>query len=133
MIRTLFIILFFLMSFCSSRADENSSDDQAFLKQLNEIKNPFEDGLPKPVIVAQPVVQPSSPKPVYHPPPPPAPIVLPDMSLDGVMVGDGMQEAIINNAVVSLGGDVEGAVLLDVSKQGVHLLYKRRKFFLSVE
>ena len=49
-----------LMGSYSLKADEEMGDDQEFMKSLDAVKNPFEDGLPKPV----PVV-PQAPKVIF--------------------------------------------------------------------
>jgi len=120
----------------SLRADEAPVGDRHFMEELNIIKDPFQDGLPKalePVIVPQP----QAPQPVVIPPKPvpvaPPVITLPTLSLQGVVVGEETQEAIINDKVIALHGTIEGAKVISVSKRGVRLLYKGKKFFLKVE
>ena len=128
----------------SLRADEALSGDQEFMEKLNIIKDPFEDGSPKPIVVEQkPIKQPvvsgkplqanllaSKPKPVALPQPV---ITLPTLNLQGVMVGDDMHEAIIDDNIVTLHGKIDGAEVISVSKKGVGLLYKGKKFFLKVD
>jgi hypothetical protein len=134
MIKLFFLAVFFLLGTYSLRADEALEGDQDFMKQLDNVKNPFEDGIPKPVIIVAPRVVIS--KRVLTVPkvkPKPRPIVLPTLDVQGVMVGDDMHEAIINDQTVSLLGYIKGAQLVSVSKEGVGLLFKGKKFFIKVD
>lgn len=144
MIKLFLLILFVFWGNCSLMADEGAGGDQDLLKQLNNIKNPFEDGYPKPVVVQQPVVQEEPPQPVPipapiiiapkpQPLPSPPPVVIPTFNLQGVMVGDEMHEAIINDKIVSLQGVVDGAQVISVSNKGVGMVYKGKKFFLKID
>lgn len=122
----------------SLKADEGQGSDQEFLGKLNIIKDPFEEGFPVPVVVApKPVYQePKKPVLIQAPKPkPPAPpvITLPSLKLQGVVVGEDIHEAIINDRVVPLRGTIKGARVVSVTKKGVGLLYKHKKFFLNVE
>ena len=113
------------------KADEALGMDTEFMKQLDQVKNPFEDGLPKPipVIVKPPKRIIQRPRPIVLPPKPlPMPIIvptvetpepLPNLRLGGVIVGDGIQQAIINDQVVSLHETIQGAQLDSVTKEGV--------------
>jgi len=116
------------------RADEVPLSDQEFMKELNAIKNPFEDGFPKPVISRQVFhrVYVRQEKPKAKPLPPPV-IVLPAFDLQGVIVGEGIYQAIINDKIVPLGDSIEGARVDAVQKEGVTLSYKGKKFFLKVD
>jgi hypothetical protein len=137
MIKLLFLMIFLLAGNYSLRADEVAGGDGEFMSDLDNAKNPFEDGLPKPIpIVAKPVDHPEEQKPAPVPKPvrlPHPPVKLPDLRLQGVIVGDDMHEAIINNQIVPLEGAIKGARLESVSKEGVELLYKGKKFFLKVD
>ena len=140
MIKSFFLVIFFLMGTCPLRADGVLASDQEFLKELNVIKNPFEDGRPKPMVIIQ---KPIIPRKVYQKPkiviPKPKPvevkIELPELKLQGVMVGEdgGMQQAIINDQVVPLKGIIMGARVVAVNKDGVYLSFKGKKFFLKVD
>ncbi len=139
MIKLISLMIFLLMGSYSLRADEMLGKDQELMNELNNIKNPFEDGLPKPVaaISIKPIDHPqaptSKPKPKPRPKPVPLPVGLPDLRLQGVMVGEDMHEAIINNQIVPLQGTIEGARVVSVSNRGVELFYKGKKFFLKVD
>lgn len=123
----------------SLRADEPPGRDQAFMKELDSIKSPFEDGFPQPVIISQPVIRPKAPiRRVIKPPKVKVvvkePMVkLPTLDLQGVIVGKGIRQAIINDKVVPLHGLIEGARVIAVNKRGVRLLFKGKKFFLKVD
>ena len=70
--------------------------------QLDNIKSPFEDGLPKVVVLPPKPILEAPIKPVEPPKPLPPPVItLPDLKVQGVIVGEGIQEAIINDKVVS--------------------------------
>ena len=140
MIKFIFLMAFFLMGSCSLYADESPSGDQDFLQRLNIIKDPFEEGIPKPILVAPKpgtVEYKNSKAPLKIRPPQPKvakPVIIPPtLSLQGVIVGEDMHEAIINDTIVPLGGSIEGAKVYSVSQKGVGLVYKGKKFFLKVE
>ena len=140
MIKLLFLMLFILLGSYSPRADEVPGNDGDFINKLDNIKNPFDDGIPKPVIVSPPPVivhheehiKPKiiSPKPVFIPEPV---ITLPEINVQGVVVGDDMHQAIINDRIVPLQGYIKGAQLISVNKEGVEFLYKGKKFFLKID
>jgi len=137
MIKFIFLIVFLLTGPSALKAAQAPGDDQDFTAQLEGVKSPFEDGLPKPVpIVLPPVqaVQPQAQQPVVAPPPPVVvPVKLPDMHLQGVIVGDDVHDAIIDDDVVHLNGFVKEAQVITIDKQGVGLLYKDKKFFLKID
>ena len=169
MIKLFFLMIFFFTGPYSLKADEVPGGDQEFKNELNNIRNPFEDGIPKPIIIInksmpiyheapKAIVLPPMPKPMlqsvvlpmpkpmsYQPIPlmpkyqpvawrPPEPeIRLPTLKLQGVMVGEEMHQAIINDQVVPLFGTIEGARVDSVSKEGVELFFKGKKFFLKVD
>jgi hypothetical protein len=142
MIKLLFLIVFFLMGPYQLKADEVPRGEQEFAEGLNIIKDPFEDGIPKPVspVVQEPVIihHQGPERPIMITPPKPkaaiAPVVtLPTLNLQGVIVGEDVYEAIIDDKVVPLSGTIDGAKVCSVSKKGVGLLYKGKKFFLKVE
>ncbi len=138
-------MIFFLMGAYSLKADEvPAGNDQEFAAELDNIKNPFEDGFPKPKPKPEPVF--IRHKPTHHKPPKIIilprrklePVVgpevkLPDLKLQGVIVGEDVHQAIINDRVVPLLGTIEGARVDSVTKQGVELFFKGKKFFLKVD
>ncbi len=135
MIKLLFLLLFVSLSSYPLRADEAPEGDQEFDSQLDSIKNPFEDGIPKPVVVEP--VHTEDVKPVVVVKPPvvfvPPVITLPALEVQGVIVGEGIYQAIIDDEVVALNGSIKGVKVITVTKQGVGLLYKGKKFFLKVD
>jgi len=140
MIKFLLLILFLLMGTYPLKAADTFGGDQEFSNELDSIKNPFEDGFPKPVVVVvKPVyhyVPPPKPRVVYHPKPrvvvPPV-ITLPALNLEGVIVSEDIHEAIIDDQVVPLLGSIEGVQVDSVTKEGVGLSFRGKKFFLKVE
>lgn len=75
----------------------------------------------------------AQPKPAVDTPPP-EPIVLPvGITLQGVLVGEDMHQAIINDQIVPVNGSVMGARLEEVNKEGVVMEYKGKKFLLKIE
>ena len=140
--KKIFLLILFVMALhLRLNADEGPANDQEFLTALDSVKNPFEDGLPKPVVVI--------PKVVYQPPPKPKPVAIiipkpkpkkifevvsfPKLHLAGVLVGDEMHEAIINDTIVPLGGMIAGVKVVSVAKEGVTVTYKGKKMFLKVD
>ena len=157
MIKLLFLMMFFFAGFYSLKADEAPGDDQKFKSELDDIKNPFEDGIPVPepiVVVNEPKITYQAPKPIVSPMPKPQvlpmptlipkpePVVwhpaaqeiaFPSLKLQGVMVGEDMHQAIINGQVVPLFGTIDGARVDSVSKEGVELSFSGKKVFLKVD
>ena len=121
----------------SLRAEVAGLNDQQFAMMLDQVKDPFVDGIPKPVEPIKPVlvaVSPEPPMPVQQNRQPiVVPVVLPALKLQGVLVGDGMNEAIINDRAVPLNYAIDEARVVSVSQQGVGLVYKGKKFFLKIE
>lgn len=131
-----FLIILFFTGIVFIKADEASLNDEDFISALEQVKNPFMVDLPKPVAVPEPLVK----APVQKEPQPVKPVVLapevislPDLQLKGVVVGEEIHQAIINDTVVPLQGIIEGARVISVTKDGVGLLYKGKKFFLKAD
>ncbi len=143
MIKLFFLILFFCIGPYALRADELMSDEQQFMEKLAVVKDPFEAGLPKPIVVApKPVPPPRVVKPHVEKPKPkpkpkpvaPAVIELPELHLQGVVVGEDIpSEAIIDDQDIAVGGSIKGARIISIEKDKVWLLYKSKKFFLKVD
>lgn len=133
------MIFFFIGNYSLKAADVPGGNDQEFTAKLDSIKNPFEDGLPKPVVIMpKPAAYHEEPKPVVLPISKSEPVAnikvgLPDLKLQGVMVGEDIHQAIIDDQVVPLFGTIEGVRVDSVTKQGVGLSYKGKKFFLKVD
>ena len=137
MIKLFFLMIFFLIGSYPLKAQEALEGDQEFKSELDNIKNPFEDGIPKPVVIInKPIYEKPKAielnKPIFKPVVP-LRVLLPALNLQGVMVGEDMHQAIINDQVVPLHGTIEGARVDSVTKQGVELFFKGKKFFLKVD
>jgi hypothetical protein len=137
MIKLFLLVLFLLLGSFPLKADEVLGGDQEFIKELDIIKNPFEDGFPKPIVIKpepiHPVEHKKIKKVVHKKIVVPPEIKLPGLDLQGVMVGEDMHQAIINDEVVPLYGSIEGARVDSITKQGVEVLFKGKKFFLKVD
>ena len=55
---------------------------------------------------------------------------LPQLTVQGMVWGSKMPQAIINNTVVKVGEVIEGAEILDIRKEGVYVLYQGRQYIL---
>lgn len=136
MIKLTLLVIFFLAGSCPLKADEGPAGEQEFNSDLDNIKSPFEDGIPKPVIVQKPIHHEET-KPIEIPKIKLVPVVpvikLPVLKVQGVIVGEDIHQAIIDDKVLSLWGTIKGVTVISVTKQGVGLLYKGKKFFLNVD
>jgi hypothetical protein len=130
--------MFFFTGSYSLEAMEAAMGDQEFNNELDNIKNPFDDGYPKPVVIVKKrihhevQIRPINlfklrPRILF------SKIQLPALKLQGVIVGEGIQEAIINDQVVALHGTIKGARVDAVTKDGVELFFKGKKFLLKVD
>jgi hypothetical protein len=59
------------------------------------------------------------------------PTALPTLSVQGLIWGSNKPQAIINNKVFNIGDQIEGAKIIEISKDGVKLSYQD-KIFLAV-
>lgn len=57
--------------------------------------------------------------------------VLPSLVVQGIIWGGSFPQAIINDKVVKIGDEVEGARILEISKEGVVVFYDNRRYDLS--
>lgn len=137
-----FLMILFFAGIVFIKADEMSDGD--FLSLLDKVKNPFIADFPKPVVTSEsPVKPPVAPVPkIVVPPVPktvksvvlPEKVVLPaDLKLEGVIAGEDIHQAIISGQVVGLQGTIEGARVVSITKDGVELLFKGKKFFLKAD
>jgi len=55
----------------------------------------------------------------------------PPLKVQGVVWGGEVPQAIVNNKVVKKGDVLEESEIIDISKEGVNVLYKNRVFLLS--
>ncbi|MBF0511527.1 MAG: hypothetical protein HQL13_04270 [Candidatus Omnitrophica bacterium] len=133
------IILFFIWIF-PLHAQEMAGEDKDFIKSLDNLKDPFGDGYPKPPEIKLNPVIPKPQKPevvVFRPKPvlPPKPVerAFPAMRLQGVIVGEGIQEAIIDDQVAHVGSSIQGAIVDEVNRDGVRFLFDGKRKFLKVD
>ena len=137
-----FLSILFFAGIAFIKADEMSDGD--FLSLLDKVKDPFMVDFPKAVVTFQPPVKrPQAPPPKRVVPPAPKtvkPVVVPqevvlpaDLKLEGVVAGEDIHQAIINDQVVDLQGTIEGAQVVSITKDGVELLFKGKKFFLKAD
>lgn len=57
---------------------------------------------------------------------------LPALTVQGVIWGGNLPQAIINNKVVKIGDTQEGVSIVDINKNGVIVFFKGRKYGLSL-
>ncbi len=140
--KSLFLLIFlFLAGAVFIKADETHVSDEGFMQAVTRVRDPFKDpfaaNLSKPMEAPKPLVKPPEPAPrISAPVEPPAAmpqevVSLPNLKLEGVMVGEEMHQAIINGQVVGLQGTIDGARVVSMTKDGVELLFKGKKFFLK--
>jgi type II secretory pathway component PulC len=55
----------------------------------------------------------------------------PTLTVQGLIWGSNMPQAIINNKVVKIGDIIEGARIVEIDKEGVEVSYKGRSFTLT--
>jgi hypothetical protein len=128
------LIVMFFVGIGLIKADDPADGD--FLSLLEQVKNPFKADFPKPPEnISVPV---EKPKPKYIKPVKPVvkheeKVVLPELTLNGVVLGEDIHQAIIDDQLVALQETIKGAQVVDVSKEGVALLYKGKRFFLKIE
>jgi len=129
-----FVTMIFFMGIVAVKADDAADSD--FLSLLDQVKNPFAADLPKPVVPVVPLQlsgPQEAPKPVKHEKVPEPVIKLPPLKLKGVVVGQDMRQAIIDDQLVAVKETIDGVEVVDVTKEGVALLFKGKKFFLKIE
>jgi hypothetical protein len=86
------------------------------------LRDPFED------LIARKKQEDMEKKPeteidTYEQPPP--------LDVQGLVWGGAVHQAIINGKVVKVGDSIEGAEVIEIDKEGVSMLYKKRIFKLS--
>jgi hypothetical protein len=132
------------------------ADDKDFLQDLENIKDPFVSPLAKkveetpikiqkpPEPVKPPVPEPSrvEPRPIV----PPSMPVLPQVPLDdkanifttgaikisGIIWNTDLPQAIVNDRVVRVGEDLQGAKILSIKKEGIEVMYRSTKYTLRI-
>lgn len=135
-----FLIILFFIGAAFIKADEGSDGD--FLSLLAKVKNPFMTDFPQPKAIVTPEsLRPQAPLKETPKPPvkvkrvvlPPKVVLPADLKLQGVIAGEDMHQAIINGQVLDLQGTIEGAQVVSITKDGVELLFKGKKFFLKAD
>lgn len=64
---------------------------------------------------------------------PPKVIALPKFSVTGIVWGKPSPRAIIDNRVYKTGDVIKGAKILDITKQGIHMIYQEQEFWVTVQ
>jgi len=130
-------------------------DEKAFFQELEEMKDPFVAPFlkkneeqtvvnpPKPVVVVQPVKPPvvqvvvpkkpePSPNPVAVVVPKEAEFTFGNMQLNGVIWNTDLPQAIINDRIVSVGQGLNGAKITAITKEGLEVVHKGKRYILTI-
>jgi hypothetical protein len=59
--------------------------------------------------------------------------IAPDLVVQGLIWGSSLPQAIINNKVVKVGDVIQGADIIDISKEGVLVLFAGTEYKLSTK
>jgi hypothetical protein len=136
------------------KAAPGSPDENAFLKELDSIRDPFVSPLaktkkpevknpvpiPPPVEPVRPVVpivrQPEPPRPAPVVPAPPTPVVPPfssaGLKINGIVWNTNLPQAIVNDRVVRIGEDLQGAQIVAIKKEGIEVIHNGTKHILKI-
>jgi hypothetical protein len=125
-----------------------AQENQDFLRDLNQIRDPFQSQLPPPkevpVVQAVPqninpsvnasseVVFKSIPVPVKVVPPPVKQPDIKAMVVKGLIWNTDEPQAIVNDKVVSVGDEIDGVEIISIDQKGVEFSNKGLKFFVDV-
>jgi len=60
-------------------------------------------------------------------------IVLPKFTVTGIVWGKIRSRAIIGHSVYRVGDIIKGAKILDITKQGIHMIYQGKEFWVTVQ
>jgi hypothetical protein len=93
-------------------------------------RDPFENQLPfsepepepEPGVFQEPEAEIEVPK---------APVVPPEITVDGIVSGGTIPQAVIRQKVVRVGDTVEGARITKITKEGVEIVYQGETFMFS--
>ncbi|MFH1777078.1 MAG: hypothetical protein ABH952_05930 [Candidatus Omnitrophota bacterium] len=80
-----------------------------------------------------PLKSPIKIKDLDNPQPSPETIVLPKLQLQGLLSGAQTPAAIINNQIIRVGNLIMEAEIIEITNNGVKLLYKGKEFFIEKE
>ena len=105
-------ILFILVAFSGVKAETGYAQD-----------DPFESQLPKPQVAAAEIIQETpAPLPVEEVINPPA------INVNSLIAGGPFPRAIINGKILRVGSEIDGAVIEDISKEGIEVTFKGKSF-----
>lgn len=127
----------------------HAQENQEFLQDLNDIRDPFQSQLPPPKLPPPaPVVQPKIEIPeVPAPPAPPVvehtpvvqPIPRPDQKIEeipvvvkGLVWNSDIPQAIVNDKVVRVGDEVSGMKVVSIQKKGIEFVKNGMTVFIHV-
>lgn len=111
----------------AAKAQEVSNPEEPFY-QAQSLRDPLENQLPKAPevdIVDAALAQPLPPEPVQQMP-------MPVFSIQGLLWGGPNPQAIINGKLCRVGGQVDGAVIKAITRDGVELEFGGRTVLLSM-
>ena len=89
--------------------------------EASDLKDPFEDALPKPDKPVKPITGPVGP----------AAATLPAMEVQGLVWGGSMPQAIIDGQVLKVGDTIKNVEILEINKDGIKVLYNSKLYKLS--
>jgi len=105
-------ILFILAAFSGVKAETGYAQD-----------DPFESQLPKPQAAPAEIIQ-ETPAPL------PAEEVVnpPAISVNSLIAGGPAPQAIINGKILPIGAEIDGAVIKNITKEGIEVTFKGKSF-----
>ena len=105
-------ILFILAAFSGVKAETGYAQE-----------DPFESQLPKPQTpIVENVTEAPAPLPVEEVINPPA------INVNSLIAGGPFPRAIINGKILRVGSEIDGAVIEDISKEGIEVTFKGKSF-----
>ena len=105
-------ILFILAAFSGVKAETGYAQD-----------DPFESQLPKPQVAAAEIIQETpAPLPVEEVINPPA------INVNSLIAGGPAPQAIINGKILPIGAEIDGAVIKNITKEGIEVTFKGKSF-----
>ena len=105
-------ILFILAAFSGVKAETGYAQD-----------DPFESQLPKPQVAAAEIIQETpAPLPVEEVINPPA------INVNSLIAGGPFPRAIINGKILRVGSEIDGAVIKNITKEGIEVTFKGKSF-----
>ncbi|MFC1703628.1 hypothetical protein ACFL1E_02440 [Candidatus Omnitrophota bacterium] len=125
---TLLLLHFFTSAFLffTSYA-EGATEKTRVVFDSYDLESPFTPKLPEPAEVQPVEVQSQTDKPL------PREVVPPRFSIQGIIWNTDKPQAIVDNVIVGIGGLVKEAYILDITKEGIKVLYEDTLFFIESE